>query len=236
MYARVTAVLEPSPDRRPLDLRSRVRRQRVRACVVRSPAPPEGSDRSGRVHANSSSPARAAGLRCAVTRTGLSDAGPSAHSRIPHRILSRGHATTCAIRRQPASCCHDRRRSSQTSRRRWRRMRPVCREIELSENIDATERALLIDVTDDCTAAEASELLAGLNEGDVTGAVVARGGARGLASQGSPYVSDTLAVGSGAEAAQPHCCGGTSRDSSRATGSCCTRSSTRSSLSCRRDS
>ena len=72
--------------------------------------------------------------------------------------------------------------------------RGLCREIELSENIDASQRALLIDVAEDCTAAEASALIAGIHEAEVTGAVVARGGARLLASEGSPYVVDSLAV------------------------------------------
>ena len=61
-------------------------------------------------------------------------------------------------------------------------------------NIDASQRALLIDVAEDCTAAEASALIAGIHEVDVTGAVVARAGARVLASEGSPYVADTIAV------------------------------------------
>ena len=76
----------------------------------------------------------------------------------------------------------------------WRRTRPVCREIDLSENIDASQRALLIDVAEDCTAAEASSLIAGIHEAKVDGAVVARGGAQLLASEGSPYVADSLAV------------------------------------------
>ncbi len=200
MYARVTAVLEPSPDRRPLicdpacggsvyahvsydrqrrlkseivqDAFTRIARHPLEQPVSVAPSPEQGYRMRARLHIR--------GSRIGFFREGthdLCDPAPTG------QLLPRSATILADLASE------------------WRRMRPVCREVELSENIDATERALLIDVTDDCTAAEASDLLAGLNEGEVTGAVVARGGARGLASQGSPYVSDTLAVGSGAEAA-----------------------------------
>lgn len=193
MYARVSEVIDASPDRRPQicdpacggsayahvsyerqcrlksdivqDAFTRIARHHLQQSVPVTPSPEDGYRMRARLHVR--------GSRIGFFREGSHDLCDPAPTR---QLLPQ----TSSILADLAA--------------RWRRTRPVCREIELSENIDASQRALLIDVAEDCTAAEASALIAGIHEVDVTGAVVARAGARVLASEGSPYVADTIAV------------------------------------------
>ena len=193
MYARVSEVLEASPDRRPQicdpacggsvyahvsyerqcrlksdivqDAFTRIARHQLPQSVPVTPSPEHGYRMRARLHVR--------GSRIGFFREASHDLCDPAPTR---QLLP-----------QTASILADLAAD-------WRRTRPVCREIDLSENIDASQRALLIDVAEDCTAAEASSLIEGIHEAKVTGAVVARGGAQLLASEGSPYVVDSLAV------------------------------------------
>ncbi len=76
---------------------------------------------------------------------------------------------------------------------RLRRVKGAVREIELSENAAASERALLVDMVPGDDSAGTPDVLRAFDHPAITG-VILRGGGRPLRSRGSPYLTDTLAL------------------------------------------
>jgi tRNA/tmRNA/rRNA uracil-C5-methylase (TrmA/RlmC/RlmD family) len=74
------------------------------------------------------------------------------------------------------------------------------RAIELSENLPATERALLVEASPESGAAAASRALAVFDDPGVTGVGIMRG-RHPLAARGEPYVHDVLRVEADGDAA-----------------------------------
>jgi 23S rRNA (uracil1939-C5)-methyltransferase len=77
-------------------------------------------------------------------------------------------------------------------RLREARVRDV-RGIELSENVPATERALLVDLSAESGQASAQRVLGRFDDARATGVGIMRG-RQPLASRGAPFVHDTLTV------------------------------------------
>jgi 23S rRNA (uracil1939-C5)-methyltransferase len=70
------------------------------------------------------------------------------------------------------------------------------REIEIGENVSASARAVLVDVTPDRGPVRADELLGAFDAAGISGVLVHAGG-RPLGARGSPHLTDVLALGSG---------------------------------------
>jgi tRNA/tmRNA/rRNA uracil-C5-methylase (TrmA/RlmC/RlmD family) len=71
------------------------------------------------------------------------------------------------------------------------------REIELSENIAATERVFLVHVVAEAGQAAAHRVLGVFDDGRLTGVGIMRAGTQPLASRGTPFVNDVVRVTAG---------------------------------------